>query len=159
MTVTISGDENEDIEFEVRGKIMLRLTRAGLRYKGRIVKDGGKALDLMTRFLGLAEDQIEEEAQRARPVVKHEHVVAPVPSQQQRLDALKDQKNAMMIIQCSDTGEDDSQWASRMEADVPEWVKEADCMSDLLGGTKVQGGENCLWWRAIHVAPADRHVN
>jgi hypothetical protein len=146
MTIKIVADDSDDIEFEVKGKISLSLTRKGMIYRNKLVEDGGEALRLMTKFLGLAEESIQNEL--------HEEVVTHVPNEQARLDALREQKSALLIIQKSQDGQDDGRWENLFEADVPEWVKEADCMSDMMKGVKVKANDGGYWYRAIHVVPA-----
>jgi hypothetical protein len=152
MTVQIDSDDLSDIEFKVKGKIKLVLTRRGLIYRNKLVEDGGKVLELMTKFLGLAENDIQNQA--------HEAVTSKTVSQQARLTDLQSQSQTMAIIQVSETGEDDGYWVSRFEPDVPEWVKEPEEMTDMIrNGAKLKADGGGLWYRAVLMVPKGAIVN
>jgi len=141
MTIQIIADGSDEITFEVKGKISLSLTRTGIIYRNELVKDGGEALRLMTEFLGLAESELNDQV--------HEQVVTHAPKE--TLAAIRDQKQALLIIQSSDSGEDDSRWTNLYQADIPDWVKEAEVISDLMTGVKVKADGGGVWYRACHV--------
>lgn len=143
MTIKIIADDKDDIEFEVKGKISLTLTRKGLIYRNELIKDGGEVLRLMTEFLGLAETVVQDEL--------HQAIVQHVKKPQARLEEIKKQKSAMLVIQCSESGEDDSIWKNIFEADVPDWVKEGDVIRDMMAGTKVKANDGGTWYRVLHV--------
>lgn len=143
MTIKIEADGQNDIVFEVKGKISLSLTRQGIIYRNELVKDGGEVLRLMTEFLGLAEADIQDGM--------HEQIVQHTKDPQQRLDQIKDLGQTWLIIQASKSGEDDGVWNPLHAADVPDWVKESEVIDDLIKGSKVKANGGNVWYRAVHV--------
>lgn len=152
MGVQLTGDDNDEISFEVKGKIRLTLDRKGMTYRGKRIEDAGEAYTRFMEFLGIAEDHVKDNA-------KKENVVL-VKDSQQRLDQMRDLKQVMAVIQRSKTGEDESHWEDLMYPDVPEWVKEAEPMTDMIQhGAKLQATGGEYWYRALVVRPAEAVVN
>jgi len=144
MGINISGDGNDAIMFEVKGKISLTLTRQGVNYRGELIKDSGEMYELMMKFLGLAEAEVQ----------KRGEAVTLMKNPQQRLEQMAEMKQTLAIIQRSKSGEDDSQWEDLMPADVPIWVQEMEPMTEMLmKGAKLQSQEGEYWYRAVHVVP------
>lgn len=153
MTVKIIDEDGDGIEFEVKGKIVLTLTRKGLIYKNELVKDGGHVLSLMLQFLGLAEDELDAQAQ--------EQVVTHIPTDKIKsvLEKNKNAKKAMLVIQSSPNGQDDSKWTNLFQADIPDWVQGPDVIADLMQGGKVRADGGGLWYRACHVLENPKSIN
>lgn len=151
MTIKLTADGADDLVFEVKGKIRLALTRKGLIYRGKMVEDEGKVHDLMMKFLGLAEADIQQQM--------HEQIVTHVPDEQARLAQLAETKTATLIIQRSTDGEDDGHWENLFPADVPYWVMEPDVIADMMDGTKVKSEDGGFWYRTIHVIEPEEQVH
>jgi len=141
LTIQFVADDNDDITFEVKGKISLMLTRKGIVYRGALIKDGGEVRDKMLHFLELADDQIEAEM--------HQKATLTEPSAQERLDSIAKNKGVYGEIQASLDGQDDGKWFGMAEADVADWVKEADAFTKMMDGEKLKADDGVLWYRFV----------
>lgn len=152
MGIQLTGDDNDEIVFEVKGKIRLALNRKGLYYRGELIKDAGEAYERFMEFLGIAEDNVKESAK-----AENIHIVK---NPQQRLDQMREMKQVMAIVQRSRTGDDDGHWEDMMQGDVPLWVQELEPMTDMIqNGAKLQAQGGEYWYRAVTVAPEEQKAH
>ena len=60
-------------------------------------------------------------------------------------------KMAWLIIQCSDSCDEDGDWVNLFPEDVPDWVKDEDCISKMMEGKMVSAApdKGAKWYRAV----------